>query len=703
MDSQPLPALRSDLRFAVHGQGKELWYAVQQSGSGRFLRLGKREYAIACAMAGASNIEELLTEVHKTDASLQVTEAHIAKLAEWMVKNDLVEKPGGPSPASVKPPSPKIAISPLYTKVPLLNGRHLEKVAEHIVPFVNRFTIAAAVVLWFIAGIAVLNNWQLFCESTGKLFVEDGRIWWLVAWFILKLGHELGHAVSAVYVGSQIRSAGVSFICMAPVPYVDITDLWMIPNRWHRMICCAAGMLVELTLAAIAALVALSTSNESLQYFCCAAATLGTVTTLAFNANPLVRFDGYFIVSDLLDRPNLWTDASLACKQFVRKLLHPLKPATHPMRPRLVLYGLACFQYRVIMLVTLAAWAILVWQGLGIILVVWCVYSMFAAPWLKMRQQPQPALAPPTDALLSRLDRFLGWGIAAAALGLFFILPSPVQPSVPGVISLRDPTTLRGQAEGFLTAVHVTAGQVVAADQIIAELENPQLALDADLKELEAIAAEEKMRSHRARGEMAEFQAEEANLNSLLEQLEQLESKLQNLVVRAPVAGTIVSSDLDRMLGKYFHTGEPLCLIAGGEGIELQASADQNDADALRSAIGKRVQVRMANGDAAMGVLEKVDPRASQELNSPSLAAIYGGSLTVEINHDASGNETLHLPEPRFRAFVRFEDPEQPSFAPGRLASFRIPGKSASLWHAAQRWLEKQWKQILKSAESSAA
>lgn len=702
MDSQPLPALRSDLRFAAHGQGKKLWYAVQQSDSGKFLRLGKREYAIACAMAGANSVEELLAEVHRTDASLQVTEAHVAKLSEWMVKNDLVEKPGGTSAGNAKPPARKIAISPLYTKVPLLSGRHLEKLAEQIAPFVNQLTLAIAVLLWFIAGIAVLNNWQLFRESAGKLFVEDGRIWWLVAWFVLKLGHELGHAVSAVCVGSRIRSAGVSFICLAPVPYVDITDLWMIPNRWHRMICCAAGMLVELTLAAIAALIALSTNNESLQYFCCAAATLGTVTTLAFNANPLVRFDGYFIVSDLLDRPNLWTDASLACKQLARKLLHPLKPATHPMRPKLVLYGLACFQYRVIMLVTLAAWAILVWQGLGIILVVWCAYTMFAAPWFKFRQQPQPALAPPANVLLSRLDRFLGWGIATAGIGLLFILPSPVQPSVPGVISLRDPTTLRGQAEGFLAAVHVTAGQSVAVNQVIAELENPQLALDADLKELEAIAAEEKMRTHRARGEMAQFQSEEANLNSLLEQLEQLESKIQNLVVRSPVAGTIVSCDLDRMLGKYFRTGEPLCMIAGGEGIELQASADQNDADALRSAIGEQVQVRMANGDVAVGVLEKVDPRASQELNSPSLAAIYGGSLTVEIDHDASGNETLHLPEPRFRAFVRFEDPQQARFAPGRLASFRLPGKSASLWHAAQRWLEKQWKQVLKSAESSA-
>ncbi len=125
------------------------------------------------------------------------------------------------------------------------------------------------------AILTVANGSERFWSLNEKLFVEDGRLWWLAAWFVLKCVHELGHAIAGVSTGSRIRSAGIHMIFMAPVPYVDVTDLWRVSNRRQRMLVSAAGMLAEIAVASAAVLIAFHTSNLQLQYFCAAVATFG--------------------------------------------------------------------------------------------------------------------------------------------------------------------------------------------------------------------------------------------------------------------------------------------------------------------------------------------------------------------------------------------------------------------------------------------
>ncbi len=222
------------------------------------------------------------------------------------------EPSAGPRP--VKPMVPTQTLDPFFIRLPLLSGQLAERVAKPLMWLISWPAAVALVGLVFAALVCCYWS-QKFWSLNEKLFVEDGRLWWLVAWFVLKCCHELGHAVAAVSTGSRIRSAGLHLIFLAPVPYVDVTDLWRVTNGRQRVLVSAAGMLAEIMVAAIAVIVALGSSNLQIQYLCAAMATLGTITTLAFNGNPLMKFDGYYILSDYLSRPNLWTEAQTAASE----------------------------------------------------------------------------------------------------------------------------------------------------------------------------------------------------------------------------------------------------------------------------------------------------------------------------------------------------------------------------------------------------
>ncbi|MEZ6136965.1 MAG: HlyD family efflux transporter periplasmic adaptor subunit [Pirellulaceae bacterium] len=721
------PKLRADLSYTVHQQFGDVWYAVQDPLNGKFLRLGRKEYLLASAMNGARSPAELLSAVGEVAPEVMATESDVQQLTEWLGKAGMLHNPSAIPQAQAA--HRKIVFNPMYTRVPLISGPRLERIATWFAPLVCWPVLLAVTIGCVASAILVLLNWEEYCLLTSNLFVADGRLWWIVAWLILKSVHELGHAVIAVKVGSQIRAAGISFIFLAPVPYVDISDLWTISNRWHRILCSAGGMLVELVCAAIAACVALHTSNESLQYFCCAVAATGTVATLAFNANPLLRFDGYFIVSDLLQRPNLWTEGQLAVKRFVAKLLHPWSSPASAIHPAYVLYGLACYQYRVMMLVTLAAWTILVWQGVGLAIVAWGAYAMVVVPLQRsiasrrlsriaaqtrnsqsnspVEPTAEPAITTSTNpATVNGQAAWMSnenvWA-CAIALGVgvaLWTIPSPVQPTAPGVVGLHEPATVRSDTDGFLVRVHARAGQRVAQGDVLAVLENSELTLLCAQKQNEIDRMKESIHARRSRGELSELQADEAQLHSLQTQMQQLTERVAKLQVRAPRAGLLVDNDLQRQLGKFIEPGAPLCTIAEPASIEVNVSASQNEVDHLRSLIGQPVHLRCTDGSTFPGIVEHVDPRGSDLLQEPLLAALYDGPIAVTLESDA-GEDVLRLPTPRFNVRIRVEDNfVGQRLSPGQMAWVRVPGQNASLWDAVARWIEKKWAAIEQSSKS---
>lgn len=711
--SPSLPAVRADLHYVVHGEGEALWYAVK-SVDGRYLRMGRVEYLITSALNGVRSAEDIVAAVQAIDRDLLVTREDVIKVVSWLGQAGLIESSSGAPPAAAV--RAKLNFNPIYTKIPLIRGKLLEQIGAWFTPLVCWPVFMAVVLLWLVAGASVLANWRLFAEATSRLFVSDSWMWWGAAWLVLKTAHEMGHAVLAVRVGSQIRSAGISLIFMAPIPFVDLSDLWTIPNRMQRMLCCAGGMLVEMTLASLAAIVAVSTDNQSLQYFCCALATMGTVTTLAFNASPLIRFDGYFIFSDLINYPNLYTDAQSAAKQFVFKCLLPWRAAQQRMSVPLVLYGLACYQYRIVMMLSLAVGTILAMQGVGVALVAWGAYAVVIAPMLKMRtarkrasQRAQPAPVGPMETarpidgqhwIGGRWEMLWGGAVAAGLCLLTCVLPAPLQPTIPGYVDLRDPQWIRTDTEGFLAEVFVTNDSLVATGDLIARLSNPELELELALKDNELTAISETIALRRAQGLLAELQAAQAQREALQTQVAQLRRRVADLQVRSPSDGRLVRNELNGNLGMFLKAGEPLAMVARPCDYEIVASIGQHDAPSMRAAVGGSLTAFVSGGAHIVGLLEKVEPRASDQLQQPLLAASYGGPIAVKSEQSASGREELKLLQPRFDCRLRLQPEVARQLTPGQLVGLRIPGRSATLLDAFSRWCKHKWHQLQRQSSS---
>ncbi len=696
-----IPRLHANLQFTIHGQGNDLWYAVKTPDN-RYLRMGRTEYLIASAFDAKRSAQDVAETIHQIDPGLNVSKDKVTGVAVWLAKSGMISSPT--DHAVYAKPKYQTGLNPIYTKIPIFSGPTLARVGSWFVPLVNSRTFCLVVALWLFAAISVFANWDRFVAVSGKLFVHDSYVWWGIAWLVLKSAHELGHAVMAVKVGSQIRSGGISLIFLAPVPYVDLSDLWTIPNRLHRILCCSGGMLFELVLAAIAALVALSTEQPSLQYFCCAIATMGTVTTLAFNASPLIRFDGYYIFSDLINYPNLYTEAQNAAKQFVSKCLKPWQPAQHRMTFGLVMYGLACYQYRIVMMLSLAIGTVLALQGLGVALVAWGAYATLVGPQWKARvarlqsgQKPAAALSPPSSSFKGRI---WGWALAALLVVMALGVPSPIQPSTPGYIALREPQVIRNESEGFLICVEIAEQSLIEKGQLIAVLANPELQLQRAVKCLEVEVERETIQLKRAQGNLAELQAREAKLQSLELQLAQLDTRVSGLEIRSPASGQLVQNEMHRSLGLFIKPGQALGIVIQPGAYEIMASACQHDIQRIRNHVGGNVDAIVDGAGRISGVLEKVEPRASDRLQSPLLAASYGGPIPVELKKDSHGEEELKLNQPRFDIRVRLSPDAGGQVAPGQLVWLRMPGQSSSLYGACCRWCEKKWEAIVLQAKS---
>lgn len=689
-----LPAIRRDLRFTPHLQHNELWYAVEDRANGRFLRMGWQEYAAAMQFDGVKDTNEIIAAASAMDETFKLTGVEIGQLVTWLSRVGFLVNPQA---SSVRRPVPEILSSrsiwdPLGARFALIKGTHVEKIAKLLQPLTSIPSAVCVGLLAIIATLTVILNSGTFFETTSKLFVAEGRVWWIVAWLLLKVVHELGHAVTAVRAGSPVRSAGISFFFFAPVPYIDVSDLWSISNRWQRILCSAGGILFEIAVASIAVFVAFTAESESIRYLACAIATTGTVTTLAFNANPFVRFDGYYILSDLLQKSNLWSDGQNALKSLIHRILHPFAKQSEPLPPAMLAFGLVCAFNRFAMLLGITLWSLIVWQGYGVLIIAWAAYAWFLSPWIKSRKAAAAAAATQTQKPSQSTWSHWWQPVAVTALiAIALLAPSPVQPSVPGIVVFREPTIVRSQSEGTLSAVYVNELDQVQVGDLIAQFENPQLLQTLAIKQLEVAVAEETIAIMRARGELAVLQAEQAKLVALKEQVAQLEQDANELAVRAEVAGTVLANDLKRQIGRNFKPGEPLTMITQPDDLEIKLSASQQDHSVLKNSRGSNVQVTGFGNSHYQGVIDEIDWRGSDILDEPALAATYGGPITVKIGSKESDNGGLKLPSPRFDVHIRMAPETAKHLVPGQLAWARIPNSSTSLFGLLQRWMNKKW------------
>jgi len=315
----------------------------------------------------------------------------------------------------------------------------------------------------------------------------------LITWFVLKVVHESAHGIACRKYGGEVPEFGVVFILFAPMAFVNVTSMWRFVNRWQRMVVSAAGMYVEF-LVAFLAIIVWSQTDGVVASIAFSVMVMSSVTTILFNANPLMRFDGYFLLSDLLAIPNLYGKGGQWFSETTKQLFFGVPKQTQfhaNERVPVAIYGALAFVWRILIGLGLIIAASVLLQGAGLVLSGIGVVTWFALPILRQ-------IVSLTDSNGQVKINKIRTAVSVACLVGFvvagvYVFQAPATKSAPAIVQLHNESVIRSDASGFVTAIHVAEGQTVAKGDLLIELENPELA--NELVELTRLREEAKIQS----------------------------------------------------------------------------------------------------------------------------------------------------------------------------------------------------------------
>ncbi len=700
--------LRPDLSFAPHCEGKHPYCVVEDPARSRFFRIGIAEYAFLSLLDGKTTVDEAVRAASALIPEHTLSESQAAGIGKWLLDNRLAHVPT----AAAAPTSPADdeeqrheALSrwnPLVVRCPLLRP---DRLLARLLPWTGWLhsppAIMASVVLWIAASIHLLARWDALAHATQGILLPDRWLWAALCFVLVKLVHETSHGLACKRYGGSVREAGLIFILFAPLAYVDISSAWRFRSKWQRIHTSAAGMQAELVLAALAVFVWAGTEPGLANELALDVILLAGFTTLLFNANPLMRFDGYYILSDLLNIPNLYGLGQQRVQAVAQRWLMgqrtPLPAVVGRRAPLLTAYGLVTLVWRIFVSATLIVAAASLLEGLGVVLAVIGAVLWFGRPMVGLAAY----LFSVRTWRNGRPARFVCCaGVPGIMLvSVLCLLPWPGAYRAPAIVRFGSSTAVRAASAGFLNDIRVIDGQRVHRGQVLAVLSNPDL--EAELADLDLAMAisQTKARVYRTSGRMAAYQAESETLAALKKQHVEKQRQVDGLTIRAPESGNVLGRELGQRRGSYLQQGAEILSVADVLFKEIRISIAQDDVEAFESQLGHRVRFRAPGVPALTCYLDEVAPRATTEPPHPTLCAPAGGVLAVFKDENAQPTAAeyggrLRLLKPRFDGTVRLRPRQSQTVHAGQrgVVTLRLNDRSlgGQLVHVVQGWIQRQ-------------
>jgi len=700
------PRLRNDLNFSVQEQGGRRVCVIEDASASRFHRVGLEEYRFIRMLDGSRTFAVILASLAREGGDA-FTEREALQVLRWLKDQNLLAVESARSGSNDREHGEKMWktaatwLNPLICKLPLIRpDAFFNRVEPRLRPALGKVGFAVWMIIIITGIFHVSINWNRFTHDSGGLFARDNWLWLFLAWVGLKVAHEFSHGLFCKHYGASVREAGVIFILFMPMGYIDATACLGIASRWKRIMVAFAGLYIEFFIAAIAAVVWANTGVGSLNNFAHNVVITGTVLTLFFNANPLMRFDGYFILSDLLEIPNLATRGRLWAHKALNWLLIGSGGITS-LRPKnredwiVAVYGVAAWFWQWIVLVGLIMAASVTLRGGGIIFAVMAAVAWVGMPLWRFLSSLGGRVAGgggswKTPAL--RIGGLLGLG----ALVLF--MPWHRTVSGDGVVEMADTTTLRAECPGFISKELVKDGDRVEEGQVLIEMVNDEVA--SELARSRLLLAQQELRARLAytRGDVATFQAEQSKTEALQKSGVEQQRYYSSLQIKAPFSGRVTTRSLGQREGVFFKEGEELLQIGRASGSELKLAINERDEPHFREALQQPLRIRISGRGVTLdGNLERIEARGSRENVHPALLASSGGPLALRPSDRSRADETSQKPayelvEPHFTAVAAITNGEK--LAPGEMARVKFRGlQTVTLWSELQtaiaQWLRR--------------
>ena len=656
-------SLRPHIR--VHRQffRGERWYVLQDPFNNQFFRVRPAAYDFLARLRPDRTVDAVWHESFERDPENAPGQEEVIRLLAQLYGANLLHSTLAPDSERLFERYTKrrqrerkaFFRSIMFARVPLIDPDNFLKRA---MPVARLFFSWFGLLLWLVVvglGLKVaIDNFDALKDQTAGVLAPDNLFWLYVGLVIIKTLHEFGHAFACRRFGGEVHTMGIMFLLFTPIPYMDATASWSFRSRWKRALVGAAGMIVEIFVACIAAMVWANTGEGTLNSLAYNMMFVASVSTVLFNANPLLRFDGYYILSDLLDIPNLHQRSTGLIKHFVEYYCFGYKKSTSPARSRqeavwLGFFAVASWIYKIIIFATILFFLADRFLILGMIMAVICAIAWLVVPIYKLIVYL---------ASSPRLDRTRFRAISVVLGFILFlvlildIIPFPNHFRSPGVLQAEKFSVVVPEVSGRVEEILSPNGSLVQAGQPLFRMSNRELAL-----QLAAARAQLRQTEAMQRRALQEATADLKPLEDRAEATRKLVTRLMEmerlLVVRAAHEGLWIAPEIDDTLGSWMQRGMSVGQIVDASRFYFSAIVSQNEASRLFSKEISNSEVKLfGEAEETLAVADsKVIPAEQRNLPSAAVGWAGGGEVAVDMS-EGSGRRTT---EPFFevRAFVQ--------------------------------------------------
>ncbi|MFT5639676.1 MAG: putative peptide zinc metalloprotease protein [Paracoccaceae bacterium] len=632
--------LRSAVTVRLHHYRSEPWYVYYDPGHNGFFRARPETHRLVLEISPERTLNEIWRSFVDTSPKTAPGQQDFFELIMALYKANMIFIEGGVSETRLleralkkkKKPLPAKISELLFFRIPLWDPEPFLERSKSAINVVYSWPVVlmvALVVLW--AGVEfALGSDRIFAQS-GSILQSHNLISLFIATFATHFFHELSHAALCKYFGGHVRTMGIMLLMFTPLPYADVSASWSMRNPKQRAMIGAAGMYADLFFCAVSVVVWAYSPPGAINEIAMNLMFVTAVYTFVFNINPLMRFDGYYILSDLTAIPNLHTAAKTQFDAVFRKIFlkEPFKPTERvSTRRRVFLYCffVTSFIYRNMVMIGIVLFVADQYFGFGMMAAAAVAYNSFIAPLgkvLKPLRNPQFMSKHKIGLRISAI-------ILAVLVFAFLFVPLPYSRYLDGIVEAQNKTRVFIPHTGIIDRVDVRSGESVTKGQIVVTLTNPELdkKRDVGLARLQGAKARAQDAISKGSVELAAIQQE---ILSIADTLLEMDRNVSQLVIHAEQDGTWISGGVEFQSGTWVMQGTEVGQIVNDQDHKFLAVVKQETGRAIALFDPNSASIKVEGNREATYKIKtlKIIPYSRNELPSAALTPLAGGNVAI--------------------------------------------------------------------------
>jgi putative peptide zinc metalloprotease protein len=566
--------MRSDLTFdRMTYQGVEYWVIKEPLGQ-KYFQFPPHVFHLLRELDGKKSIDELQDGYHEKFSPKRITRQDLQQLLTRFHQDSLVTSSvPGQGAELLKRGNKNKMMERVGTYSNVLAIRYKGFDPERILNWLLPYTwwIFTKIAMWitlFCAAIALLSvvmNWSLFqAKLPGFDAFFDPKQWYLfgIVLGVTKIFHEFGHGLACKRLGGECHEIGFMLLVLTPCLYCNVSDSWRLPNKWHRAAIGAAGMYLEIILATLATFVWWFVQPGLVQDICLRVMLVSSISTILFNGNPLLRFDGYYILSDILEIPNLNQKSTKALTTLLGRnwlgLEIPddqLMPSNRPWA--FAMFTVAAFCYRWFIMLSIIVFLTKMLEpynleSIGIGIALFSMVGMLGMPGYKLYKY---MAVPGRMHQVKKVRFFIVLGAASFVLAFILFIPLPHTLRCNLIVMPSEIETVWVKESGLLESFEVSPGESVLAGQTLARLKNLELEMQLITAKGKIQEKEAALKLEIAKRNLAQPTPNDptksilADIAKLKKAYSQLSDRAASLILKSNIAGTVLATP-------YQHSGQ---------------------------------------------------------------------------------------------------------------------------------------------------